>query len=267
MLKIGVLAGLALAIVVTEAAAAPRQRDRDRGTAGQLQVDQVEIIGGRLVISGRTAKPNQVIILVNSGDKTASLPSRKFSFSLSYLPESCKIDLKVEAEEVKDLLVTGCRASSVKDGKDGADGKDGRDGQNGVNGKDGQNGKDGRDGKDGITYGLLAGDNVTFKCWPSDIIGLWFIRDYPQPNARTIAHITPDRVAGGNKLTITEPRDPLKADKPESTTQSAEFDQDKIYVHDRQTKARLGVRGDISADCRSIQWKADGEGSVRTWER
>ncbi len=77
--------------------------------------------------------------------------------------------------------------------------------------KDGQ-----RDEDDGITYGSLTGDNVTFKCWPSDIIGLWFIRDYPQPNARTIAHITPDRVAGGNKLTLTEPRDPLKADKPET---------------------------------------------------
>jgi hypothetical protein len=263
MLKVGVLAGLALSVIVTEATAAPR-RDRDRAAAGQLQVDQIEITGGRLVITGRTAKPNQVVLLVNTGDRTASLPSRKFSFSLSYLPDSCKIDLKVEAEEVKDLLVTGCRSASVKDGKDGQDGKDGRDG---VNGKDGQNGKDGRDGKDGITYGSLTGDNVTFKCWPSDIIGLWFIRDYPQPNARTIAHITPDRVAGGNKLTLTEPRDPLKADKPESTTQWAEYDQDKIYVLDRQTKARLSVRGDVSADCRSIQWKADGEGSLRTWER
>ena len=87
------------------------------------------------------------------------------------------------------------------------------------------------------------------------------------PNARTIAHITPDRAAGGNKLTLTEPRDPLKADKPETTTQSAEYDQDRIYMLDRQTKARLGVRGDVAADCRSIQWKADGEGSLRTWER
>jgi len=263
MLKVGVFAGLALTIAATQAVSAPRQRDRDRAAAGQLQIDQIEITGGHLMITGRTARPNQVIILVNSGDKTASLPSRRFSFSLSYLPENCKVDLKVEAEEVKDLVVTGCRpaAVSVKDGKDGKDGSDGKDG------RDGQNGKDGRDGKDGITYGSLTGDNVTFKCWPSDIIGLWFIRDYPQPNARTVAHITPDRVAGGNKLTLTEPRDPLKAEKSEGATQWGEYDQDKIYVLDRQTKARSGLRGDVAADCRSIQWKADGEGSLRTWER
>src|SRR3954447_2559432 len=130
MLKVSAFTGLALTVIAAQAAAAPR--DRDRAT-GQLQIDQIEITGGRLVITGRTAKPNQVVLLVNSGDRTASLPSRKFSFSLSYLPEACKIDLKVEAEEVKDLLVTGCRpaAVSVKDGKDGKDGRDGQNGQNG----------------------------------------------------------------------------------------------------------------------------------------
>ena len=147
------------------------------------------------------------------------------------------------------------------------DGKDGKDGTNGINGKDGKDGQNGKDGKDGITYGNLPGDGATFKCWPSDIIGLWFIRDYPQPNARTVAHIAPDRVAGGNKLSLTEPRDPLKADKPENATQSAEYDQDKLYMLDRQTKARAGLRGELAADCRSIQWKGDGDAVVRTWER
>jgi hypothetical protein len=226
-----------------------------------LQIDQIEITGGKLVISGRTAKPNQVVVLVNSGDKTASFPTRKFSFSVSYLPETCKIDLKVETEEVKDLLVSGCMRGAGKDGKDG------KDGTNGQNGTDGKNGADGKNGKDGITYGNLPGDGVTFRCWPSDIIGLWFIRDYPQPNARTVAHIAPDRTAGGNKLSLTEPRDPLKADKPDNTTQSAEYDQDKLYMLDRQTKARAGLRGDVAADCRSIQWKGDGDATVRVWER
>jgi hypothetical protein len=232
--------------------------------AAQMQIEKIEITGGRLVIEGRTARPNQVVLLVNSGDKTASFPNRKFSFSLSYLPETCKIDLKVETEEVKDLLVSGCMRGA---GKDGANGKDGTNGRDGTNGIDGKNGADGKNGKDGITYGALPGDGVTFKCWPSDIIGLWFIRDYPQPNARIVAHITPDRVAGGNKLNLTEPRDPLKAEKPESVTQSAEYDGDKLYVLNRDTKARAGLRGDIAADCRSIQWKDDGEAVLRTWER
>src|SRR5215475_5925794 len=144
MFKVCTLAGLALAIVATQADAAPRRRDRDR-TAGQLQIDQVEITGGRLVISGRTAKPNQVVLLVNSGDRTASLPSRNFSFSLPYLPEACKIDLKVETEEVKDLVVGSCTPPSVKDGKDGKDGQDGRNGTNGINGINGQDGKNGTD--------------------------------------------------------------------------------------------------------------------------
>jgi len=256
MMKRGVFVGLALTVFAANATAAPRER----APAQQLQVDQIAIIGGRLVIAGRTAKPNQVIVLVNSGDKTASLPSRKFSFSLSYLPETCKIDLKVEGDEMKDLLVAGCMPQTViaKDGKDGKDGK---------NGKDGKDGIDGKEGKDGMAYGSLPGDGTTFKCWPSDIVGLWFIRDYPSPNSRTVAHIVPDRVAGSNKLNLTEPQDPLKSDKPESTTQWAEFDKDKLYILNRETKARAGLRGDVAADCRSIQWKGDGEGILRTWER
>jgi hypothetical protein len=240
------VSGLVLAAFAANAAAAPRER-----VVAQMQVDQVAITGGRLVITGRTAKPNQVIVLVNSGDKTASLPTRKFSFSLSYLPPTCKIDLQVEAEEVKDLVVAGCVAGAAP-GRDGKDGKDG---------------KEGKDGRDGMAYGSLPGDGTTFKCWPSDIVGLWFIRDYPSPNSRTIAHIAPDRVAGGNKLNVTEPRDPLKADKPESATQWAEFDQDKLYILNRDTKARAGLRGDIAADCRSVHWKGDGETTVRIWER
>ena len=246
------LSALALAAFAVQAAAQQRTRARERDRpVAQLQVDQVEITSGRLVITGRTAKPNQVIVLVNSGDKTASLPSRRFSFSLSYLPTTCKIDLKVEAEELKDLVVSGCMPG-VAPAKDGRDGRDGRDG---------------KDGRDGMAYGSLPGDGTTFKCWPSDIVGLWFIRDYPSPNSRTIAHIAPDRVAGGNRLNLTEPRDPLKSEKPENTTQWAEFDGEKLYVLNRESKARAGLRGDVAADCRSIQWKGDGEAILRTWER
>src|SRR5262245_20495491 len=190
MARLRVIAASMLVVLATSSADA-QQRRRDRaapqGPQGQFEVEQVAISAGRLVITGRTARPNQVIELTNSGDKTASLPTRKFSFSLAYLPPTCKINLKVETDEVKDLLVAGCMPGA---GKDGLDGK---------NGKDGKDGKDGRDGKDGIIYGSLPGDGTTFRCWASDIIGLWFIKDYPGPNSRTVAHIAPDRAAG-NRL-------------------------------------------------------------------
>ena len=246
-LKTLAVSGLALAGLTVNATAAPKAA----AAPAELVVDQVAIAGGRLLIAGRTPKPNQIVVLVATGDKTASLPTRKFNFSLSYLPENCKIDLKVEGDELKDVVVANCMPRPIA-GKDGKDGKDG---------------KNGTDGKDGMAYGSLPGDGTTFKCWPSDIVGLWFIRDYPSPNSRTIAHLAPDRVAGGNKLNLTEPQDPLKAEKPEAAMRWAEFDQDKIFVLNRETKARAGLRGDIAADCRSIHWKGENEATVRIWER
>src|SRR5687767_6119131 len=122
MTKLGLLAGLALAaFVVSAAEAQQRQRERAAGPQSKFDVEQVAISAGRLVITGRTARPNQVIELVNSGDKTASLPNRRFSFSLAYLPETCKINLKVEDDEIKDLLVAGCMPRGA-----GANGKDGK---------------------------------------------------------------------------------------------------------------------------------------------
>jgi hypothetical protein len=258
MIRLRVVAGLALVVFAISAAEA-QQRRRERvpqGPQGQFEVEQVAISAGRLVITGRTARPNQVIELVSSGDKTASLPNRKFSFSLAYLPPTCKINLKVETDEVKDLLVAGCMPGAGKDGKDGTNGKDGKDG------------KDGRNGTDGITYGSLPGDGTTFRCWASDIVGLWFIRDYPGPNSRTVAHIVPDRSAG-NRLNVTEPQDPLKTEKPDGpgVTQAAELDKDKLYIVNRETKARGSVRGEIAPDCKSIVWKGEGDAPARTWER
>jgi hypothetical protein len=49
-------------------------------------------------------------------------------------------------------------------------------------------------------------------------------------------------------------------------SQPAEFDGAKLYVLDRGTKARNGVRGDVAADCKSIVWKSDA-GVLKTWER
>ena len=108
MTKLAVIAGLMLAVLATSATEAQQRRQRAAGPQGQFDVEQVAITAGRLVITGRTAKPNQVIELVNSGDKTASLPNRRFSFSLAYLPDTCKISLKVENDEIKDLLVSSC---------------------------------------------------------------------------------------------------------------------------------------------------------------
>ena len=131
------------------------------------------------------------------------------------------------------------------------------------------NGQNGKDGKDGIVYGNLPGDGTAFRCWTSDIIGLWFIKDYPGPNSRTVAHIAPDRAADGSRLNVTEPRDPLKMEMPDgpSVVRTAEFDKDKLYVVNLETKERTGLRGEIAPDCKSIIWKIEGDVPVRTWER
>jgi hypothetical protein len=265
MVKLPVIAGLVVVVLATSSAEAQRRRQRERPLPqGQFEIEQVAITAGRLRITGRTARPNQVIELTNSGDKTASLPNRRFSFSLPYLPEACKVDLKVEADEIKDLLVTGCMPRGGA-GPSGVSGKDGRDGRNGVDGKDG------KDGKDGIVYGSLPGDGAAFRCWMSDIIGLWFIKDYPAPNSRTVVHIAPTRVAGGHRLNVTEPQDPLKIEMPDgpwpTVMRSAEFDKDKLYIVNLETKERTGLRGEIAPDCKSISWKIEGDVPVRTWER
>jgi hypothetical protein len=239
-------------------------------SAQELKIEKAVVAAGKLVVTGTTAKPNQVVEIVNTGDRTISLRNRRFGFSLAYLPDDCILQLKVENEQVEGIVVTGClrRGNNGKDGRDGKDGMAGRDGKDGKDGRDGKPGKDGKDGKDGFVYGSLAGDGTTFKCWPSDLIGLWFIRNYPSRNSRTIAHIVPDRAPGSSTLKLTEPDDPLRAEKPEgpALTRSAEFDGEKLYVLDRDSKRRNGVQGEMAGDCKSIVWrKADA--MLHTWER
>jgi hypothetical protein len=48
---------------------------------------------------------------------------------------------------------------------------------------------------------------------------------------------------------------------------SAEFQDAKLYVLDRETRARTAVRGDVSPDCRSIVWKGERDAVLGTWER
>ena len=76
-------------------------------------------------------------------------------------------------------------------------------------------------------------------------------------------------MAGGNKLSLTEPDDPLKAERPEgpALTRSAEFDGEKLYVLERGSKSRNGVRGEVAADCKSIVWRGNTDGVLQTWER
>jgi hypothetical protein len=251
---------LCLAVAAGTADAATKKRKASKAhketaseapaPAGPPQIEQATITGGRLVISGRTTGPNQVVTLVGPGDKTASDNSRRFRFDLSYLPETCKVSLQVESATLNDYIVSSCAPR----GKDGADGKPGQDGKS---------------AEAGFSYGSLGGDGTTFKCWLSDVVGLWFIKDYPTPNARTIAHIVPDGFARSNKVNLTEPDNPLKTEQPDGpgVTQWAEFDGSTLYVLNRTTKNRLGMRGDISPDCRSIVWRGAGDGNTRRWER
>jgi hypothetical protein len=218
--------------------------------AAGLTIEQATIKGGKLLVTGRTAKPNQIVEIVETGDKTVSLASRRFTFSLSYSPPNCKLNLRTDVDSVSDQVVSSC----LQRGNDGRDGKDGAPG---------------RDGKEGFTYGTLPGDGAAFKCWASDVIGLWYMKDYPAPNSRTIAHIAPDRIAGGNKLNVTDPDDPRKATRSLGpiTPQWAEFDGEKLYILNRDTYHRIGVHGEVSPDCKSIVWKGERDRVLSTWAR
>jgi hypothetical protein len=93
-------------------------------SAMALDLDTVAIEGGKLVITGKTAKAREEVELVNTGDKVKSAASRRFRFSLSYLPETCKVDLKAEGKTTKDLLVGNCGLRGAK-GEAGAAGESG----------------------------------------------------------------------------------------------------------------------------------------------
>jgi hypothetical protein len=249
---------LCVAFAATATAAPKKKRTREAkppvvvDTSPQVppQIEQATIASGKLVVTGKTDKANQVVVLVNTGDKAVTGSARTFRFELAYLPDTCKVSVKVESLASPDFIVSLCAPR----GKDGANGQDG---------------KDGKSGGAGFAYGTLGGDGTAFKCWLSDVVGLWFIKDYPTPNSRTIAHIAPDGIAGSNKVNITEPDNPLKTEQPNGpgVTQWGEFDGSTIYILNRTTNNRLGMRGDISPDCKSILWRGAGDGNIRRWER
>jgi hypothetical protein len=259
MTRLRVLSGCALVALLAvpaqsqDAPFAPRRAPAR--VAAELTIDQATVKGGQLVVTGRTAKPSQVVEIVGTEHKTISLPSRRFSFAVSHLPENCRLHLRAGEENLESQVVSNC----IVRGKDGVAGKDGAPGRDG---------RDGKDGRDGFVYGSLPGDGTANRCWPSDMIGLWFIKDYPAPNSRTIAHIVPDWVARGNKMNVTEPADPLQSEKDgKSVTQWAEFDGAQLYILNRDTKARAGIRGDVAPDCKSIVWKGAADAVLKTWER
>jgi hypothetical protein len=113
-----------------------------------LDLNTVAIDAGKLVVNGRTTKPNQEVELVGSGAKVKSSASRRFSFSLSYLPESCRIDLKADGEVAKDLLVANCAPRGPK-GEPGAKGDPGPRGEAGPKGEPGPTGAAGPKGDTG----------------------------------------------------------------------------------------------------------------------
>ncbi len=118
------------------------------GTASALDLDEVAIQGGKLVITGRTSKPNQEVVVIGSGDKAQSSSSRRFRLSLSYLPENCKLDLQAGSELAKDLLVANCGPRGPK-GEAGAKGEPGPRGEAGPQGDAGPKGDIGPRGEPG----------------------------------------------------------------------------------------------------------------------
>ena len=117
-------------------------------SAQALDLDTVAIQGGKLVITGKTTKPGQEVEIVGPGDKVKSSSSRRFRFSLSYLPETCKLDLKAGDETAKDLIVANCGMRGPK-GETGAAGAAGAAGPAGPAGPQGPAGPAGAKGEMG----------------------------------------------------------------------------------------------------------------------
>ncbi len=95
MVKHPVLLGLAASLLIGS-------------PAWSLDLFDAKIESGRLQITGRTDKANQEVEIVGSGEKVVSNSSRRFRFSTSYLPETCKFDLKAGKETLRDLLIANC---------------------------------------------------------------------------------------------------------------------------------------------------------------
>lgn len=116
--------------------------------ATSLELYDAKIESGKLLITGRTDKSNQTVELVGSGEKIKSNASRRFRFSSSYLPETCKIELKGEGETLRDLLVANCGVRGPK-GDPGPKGEMGARGEAGPKGDAGPRGEAGPKGDPG----------------------------------------------------------------------------------------------------------------------
>ena len=135
MVKHPVLLGLAASLLIGS-------------PAWSLDLFDAKIESGRLQITGRTDKANQEVEIVGSGEKVVSNSSRRFRFSTSYLPETCKFDLKAGKETLRDLLIANCGPRGPK-GDPGAKGDTGAKGEPGEPGPRGEAGPKGDVGPKG----------------------------------------------------------------------------------------------------------------------
>ena len=135
MIKQPVLLGLATSLLIGS-------------PAWSLDLFDAKIESGRLQITGRTDKANQEVEIVGSGEKVVSNSSRRFRFSTSYLPETCKFDLKAGKETLRDLLIANCGPRGPK-GEPGAKGEPGPRGEAGPKGDMGPKGDVGPKGEPG----------------------------------------------------------------------------------------------------------------------
>lgn len=135
MIKQPILLGLATSLLIGS-------------PAWSLDLFDAKIESGRLQITGRTDKANQEVEIVGSGEKVVSNSSRRFRFSASYLPETCKFDLKAGKETLRDLLIANCGPRGPK-GEPGAKGEPGPRGEAGPKGDMGPKGDVGPKGEAG----------------------------------------------------------------------------------------------------------------------
>ncbi len=125
-------------------AALEQAKSVPRSTTG-LRIDQAAIQGGRLVVSGTTAKPRQEVVLERQFT-TRSNHDRTFSFSVLHWPEDCVIRVK-HGKSKLDVLVQYCGIA----GPAGSKGKKGATGDAGAQGERGKKGDRGETGETGAT--------------------------------------------------------------------------------------------------------------------
>jgi hypothetical protein len=114
-----------------------------------VQITDARISNGSLLISGRTDRPNQKVV-IDGKSEVISGGNRRFVWAGSYFPENCTVRVQVEAES-RDVVIANCgpKGDQGQPGPAGPAGSQGRQGEAGPAGPAGPAGAAGPPGPTG----------------------------------------------------------------------------------------------------------------------